>query len=440
MLVDIEQMEKNNSSNNKRALVVCTVACFLDFELNDIKILLSLGYEVHVATNFDGYEDRHMDEKLERLGVPKTCQHEIRFVRNPVNMDNLKAYKELKRIVFQQRFFVIHCHTPVGGVLARLVAKRYNGAVSLHNKRAEKGKLGTNGRPLSRVEQVKVIYTAHGFHFYDGAPLKNWLLYYPVERFLSRYTDVLITINKEDFERAKKEFHAKQTIYIPGVGVDTARFAPTFQVMDREQKREELGISIDDFLMISVGELSARKNQIVVLKALNELNMSHPEMAEKIKYVIVGQGSQEEEYRNYIKKHHLEEMVKILGYRSDIPELLRASDLFVFPSLQEGLPVALMEAMASGLPVVCSRIRGNVDLVGDEKCLFDPISIAELVVCLENILSKDTSVRVKIGLENRNRICSYNLDTVKKFMDHTYRSLCVWGGTPVNSTEMSFPE
>ena len=434
------EMAANFMAKRKKALVACTVACFLDFELNDIKILLALGYEVHIATNFDGYADRHMDEKLEKIGVPKVCQHEVKFARSPINKDNLNAYKELSRIVFQQHFSVIHCHTPVGGVLSRLVAKKYNGAVSRHNKRIEKRELVLKGRSLRCVENVKVIYTAHGFHFYKGAPLKNWLLYYPVEKFLSRYTDVLITINKEDYTRAKKEFHAKKTVYIPGVGVDTARFSPGSQMMDREQKRAELEISIDDFLMISVGELSVRKNQIVVLKALDEINVSYPEIATRLKYVIVGQGSLEEEYRDYIKKHHLEGMVKLLGYRADIPEILRASDLFVFPSLQEGLPVALMEAMASGVPVVCSKIRGNVDLIEDERYLFDPTDITGLEVCLKNILSKDASVLMEIGVKNSNKICSYNIDTVEKLMNRIYGSVSVCGGGDLNSTERPFLE
>lgn len=260
--------------------------------------------------------------------------------------------------------------------------------------------------------RLKVIYTAHGFHFYDGAPKKNWILYYPIEKYVSKYTDVLITINKEDYKRAISHFHEKRTFYVPGVGVDVKKFSDV--CIDRNKRRKELGVSPEDFLLISVGELSVRKNQIVVLKALAEIKRKNPEISAQFKYILVGQGKLEEEYKKFIQSHSLEKTVTLLGFRTDIPELLKASDLFVFPSLQEGLPMALMEAMASGLPIVCSRIRGNVDLIedGENGYLCDPGSDEEFTVKILTIYEnnqKNHKILADIGHVNLNRIKNFNI-------------------------------
>ena len=210
-----------------------------------------------------------------------------------------------------------------------------------------------------RKNGTKVIYTAHGFHFYKGAPLKNWVLYYPIERLLARYTDVLTTINIEDYERAKKSFKAKKIKYIPGVGIDTNRF----QQIDVNKlvKRQEIGVPEDSFVVLSVGELNKNKNHETVIKAIARLNNPN------VYYVICGQGVLEDYLKKLIKELGLERQIKLLGFRKDIGEICKVADLFVFPSFREGLSVALMEAMASGLPIVCSEIRGNVDLVKDQK-------------------------------------------------------------------------
>lgn len=394
----------------------------MDFELNDIKILLSLGYEVHVATNFHGYEDRHMDGKLEQLGVQKSHQHEIHFARSPVNTDNLKAYKELKKVIFQQRFSLIHCHTPVGGVLARLAAKRYNEAVSLHNTRVEKGKSETNGRAPDRVEQVKVIYTAHGFHFYKGAPLKNWLLYYLVESLLSHYTDVLITINKEDYGRAKKKLHAKKTVYVPGVGVDIAKFAP--RQSGRDKIRAELGLEDTDIMLLSVGELNANKNHASVIKALAgmraepgtdlQMDANTESHANTITYVIVGEGDKKAELKAQAVNTGVD--LRLPGYRNDVSDFYDAADAYILPSIREGLNVSLMEAMASGLPAACGKIRGNTDLVNEEECLFEPTDTTQIKKAVAYVLDN----REKLRIQNLEKIRAFDLTTVEELVSGIY--------------------
>jgi len=215
-----------------------------------------------------------------------------------------------------------------------------------------------------------------------------------VEKVLSRWTEVLITINHEDYALAKKKFHAKKTYYLPGIGIDLEKFH-VGNAEDIEKKRQELGLHPKDIFLLSVGELSDRKNHVVVIEAMKHLVQNYPQL----KYFICGQGEKKQELQQLIRKYHLEDHVKLLGFRTDVAELCQAADVFVFPSKQEGLPVALMEAMACGVPVVCSRIRGNTDLVEDEKCLFMPDKAEQLERCIELKLKRKEKKNVycKLG-------------------------------------------
>lgn len=372
---------------HNKALIIATVPSMIgQFNLDNIQILMNLGYEVQVACNF---EDRSVwtkerveefQRQLQSLGIQS---FQIDFARSPKNISKLTAsYHEIEHLLFHEKYSLVHVHTPVAATELRLAAKSYNDAVERRKREGKKA-----------LQKLKVIYTAHGFHFYDGAPLKDWLLFYPVERVLSKYTDVLITINKEDYKRAKSDFHAKKTVYIPGVGIDTEKFSNT--VVDRNAKRLEMGISEDAFLLLSVGELSERKNHRLVIEALHELNDP------RIYYFIAGIGHLCDEYKELIKQYGLEGKVKLLGYRDDVAELYKIADCFIFPSVQEGLPVALMEAMASGLPVIASRIRGNVDLVGEKNgVLFSLESKEEVKEDIRNI-KEDKDTRLRMGQYNK---------------------------------------
>ena len=266
-------------------------------------------------------------------------QYSISIARSPFSLKNLRAYSELKKLLLENEYDILHCHTPMGGVLGRLAASG-----------------------LRKKHKIRVIYTAHGFHFYKGAPLFNWLFYYPVERQLARKTDLLITINKEDFKRAEN-FRAAKVIYIPGVGVNIDKLGQI--ACGREAKRVELGVQQSDFIILSVGELIKRKNHILTLEALAILKKKCG--LNGIQFLICGSGILEKTLKEKAESLGISDHVRFLGYRKDIGELCAASDLFVFMSLQEGLPVALMEAMACGVPVVCSEIRGNTDLVENRK-------------------------------------------------------------------------
>ena len=217
----------------------------------------------------------------------------------------------------------------------------------------------------ARKRGTKVIYTAHGFHFFKGAPLKNWILFYPVEKMCAKVTDILITINGEDYSRAKA-WKSVDVKYVPGIGVHTDRFS--LDAVEDSSLREQLNFTTDDFVFMSTGQISVRKNQEAIIRAISKIN--NP----KIKYLIVGTGELEKQLKLLAKELNVENRIIFAGYRGDVNKLLRVVDAFIFPSLQEGLPVALMEAMASGLPVICSNIRGNTDLIqhGEGGYLVEP--------------------------------------------------------------------
>lgn len=338
--------------DRKKVLFVATVVKthMMQFHLPYLKMFQEMGWETAVASRND-YEDPA------DCRIPY-CDHyfDIPFERMPWKPKNIQAYKMLKRIIDEGEYDIIHCHTPVGAMIARLAAM------------------------AARKKGTKVIYTAHGFHFFKGAPLLNWLLFYPAEWLLAPITDVLITINKEDFTRAGTQLHAKRNEYVPGVGINTEKFITT--VKQREEKRRELGFSETDFLILTVAEMTANKNHITVLNALAQLK--DREEFSRIHYLICGRGEMWASLEQSAKELGISDHVHFLGYRTDAPALYGCSDLFAFMTYREGLPVALMEAMCSGMSIVCTRVRGNTDLIRDgENGQFvenDPEALAEAIL------------------------------------------------------------
>ena len=375
----------------KKVLFAATVVKthIMEFHIPYLKMLKDMGWETAVAARND-YED------------PADCRipycdayFDIRFERIPWKKANIRAYRELKKIIDDGAYDIVHCHTPVGAMIARLAA-------------ADARKRGT-----------KVIYTAHGFHFFKGAPLVNWLMYYPVEWLLAHLTDMLVTINKEDYAFARKKIRAKRIEYIPGVGIDTARFHG--HVVDRSAKRRELGFGEDDFLILTVAEMTKNKNHSTVLKALALLK-DRPEFG-KMKYLICGRGEQWAALEAEAKQLGVEDHVIFLGYRQDVPELCCCSDMFAFMSFREGMPVALMEAMSCGLPTVCSKIRGNTDLIDDGVSgLFvenTPQGVAEGVLKLY----RDPELRARLGGAAAEKVTQFDAKNVHEKMKEIYLSV-----------------
>ena len=356
----------------KKVLFTATVdSHILHFHIPYLKMFKDMGYETHVATNSDEAIP-YCDKK-----------YKISFERSPFKLNNLKAIKQLKKVVEKEKFDIIHCHTPMGSVVTRLASK--------HARKA----YGT-----------RVIYTAHGFHFYKGAPKINWLFFYPVEKYLSKYTDDLITINNEDYELAIKKFKAKRTHYVPGVGVDPKKFDFELSQEERHELRKSLGIKDDDIVLIYVAELNKNKNQIMAIKAMEKLLVENS----KYKLLLVGKDSYNGEYQRLVQELKLENNVIFSGYRKDVPKLMKISDIAISTSLREGLPVNLIEATMCGLPIVATNCRGNRDI---SKILVDIDNVDEFKNKILHLKIQNNNLNEELKLEN----------IMKKYLDIYNESL-----------------
>lgn len=315
-----------------KILFVATVRSHIgQFHMPFIRELKARGVEVHAA-----FKDNSADKPgLDLSAIDKTF--EVPFERRPLRPNNIKAYRELKKIIDGNGYDAVHCHTPMGAVITRLAAKS------------------------ARKKGTKVIYTAHGFHFFKGASIKNWMLFYPVEKYLSKYTDCLITINSEDCELAhKKKFRAGKIYKVHGVGVELDKFKAV-DANEKARLRAEYGYDGDTFIMIYPADLSVRKNQPMLFDALQKI----AEKNKNVKLLLPGQPIRLEEYKRMISERGIADNVEFLGYRRDINNLVGLSDLSVASSFQEGLPINIIEAMAMGNAIVATDVRGNNDAVED---------------------------------------------------------------------------
>ena len=408
---------RENGQQHKKALMIATVPSMIgQFNMANIQILLDHGYEVHVACNFldrSVWTGERVEEFRKQLDDLEVKYFQIEFARSPKPVGKLaESYKEIKELLFREKYTLVHVHTPVAAAEVRLAVKDYNDAVE---RRAKEGK--------KAPDRLRVIYTAHGFHFYDGAPKKDWILFYPVEKALSKYTDILITINNEDYNRAKDHFFAKKTVKIPGVGVDTAKFETCY--VDKKEKRKELGIPQDAFVLLSVGELSDRKNQRVVIEAMKKLKEISPIDYEHIYYLAVGQGDLKDEYENMIQSYELTDHVKLLGFQSDIGELCKTVDCFVHPSVREGLGIAPLEAMATGLPLISSYVNGIKDYTEDGKsgvCIENPTSVDAMAVAIEKMYQYP-DFRESCGAWNYDEAKKFDIKRTDEIMTEIYKSI-----------------
>lgn len=324
----------------KNALIVTTVASTIDqFILPNILLLQDMGFHVSVACNFESgntYSGEQLASFLEKLNKLSVSYYQIDFPRSLSNPATIvRAFCQLRRLTSGVAFDLVHCHTPVASALCRLACRQ------------------------ARRRRAKVVYTAHGFHFFKGAPAKNYF-YYLAEKLCARYTDTIITINQEDFDSARK-FKSKQVVRLNGVGVDLSRFSGGEHANRFLDVCGFTSILPAAPIVISVGEINDNKNYECVIRALDCMKRKD------VHYILCGQGYLEGELKQLAVSLDLEKRVHFLGYTSDIPDLLAASDIFVSSSLREGLPVSVIEALASGLPVVCSDIRGNRDLIEQNK-------------------------------------------------------------------------
>ncbi len=370
----------SRDEGDMKILYVTTIGLTMSFFETFIKELLDEGHIVDIATNEE-------NARVSDCYREWNCNiYNIDTARDPFDKGNLRAIKQLKNIVDKGEYDIVHCHTPIAAMCTRLACCKF------------------------RKKGTKVIYTAHGFHFYKGAPQKNWLLYYPVEKFCAYFTDVLITINKEDYALAQKKLKAKRVEYVPGVGINPDVINNT--AVDAQAKRNELGIPADATVLLSVGELNDNKNHETVIRAIEDMD---------VYYLIAGKGYLQDHLQSVINNLKLEERVKLLGYRTDVVELYKIADAFIFPSFREGLSVALMEAMASGLPVACSRIRGNTDLIDENGgVFFDPQKRDECVASIKKLLDPSSK---EFGSYNEKKIEDYRNDYINSLLKKIYEQV-----------------
>ena len=354
-----------------------------NFAISAILAAKELGIDFTIANNMSMAEPGHFEKICEQYGIKMI---HIDFDRNPLGKSNLLARKQLLKLMEKEKYDIVHCNTPSGGMVGRIAS--------------------------AQMKIPKVIYMAHGFHFWKGAPLKNWLLYYPVERIVAHLTDRLITINHEDYACAKR-FHYKKggrAEYVPGVGIVTKRFERDEKV--RSEMRNTIGIKDNETVLLSVGEINPNKNHKIVIDALAKLGRKD------IRYVVCGIGALMEENQRLAKSLGIEEQVMFVGYRTDIDKFYQAADIFVVSSFREGLPVAPMEAMSAGLPCVASRIRGNVDLFEGGQLMFNPRDVDSLCTALSNAMDKD--IVANELARNKQTLQRFSMEEAVKAMKRIY--------------------
>ena len=365
----------------KKILITSTDSMMIQFLVPHVQNLINNGYQVDIACSI---VKNRMEEIKTALPQCRNI-YTVKLSRSPLKLSNFNGLKQLKKIIAKGDYDLVWTNEPVMGVMTRLAAKK------------------------ARKKGTKVLYMAHGFHFFKGAPKKNWLLYYPIEKFMTRYTDVLLTINEMDFALAKAKFkRVKHIDKIHGTGINFSRLDIP---KERDCIRNELGINDDDFVLISVGELNGNKNQKVILKAIHYLQ------SEKIRYFLAGVGKEEKNLQKLVKKYHLEKQVAFLGYVRNIGEYLKASDVLAFPSYREGLGLAGLEAMYMGLPILTSDRHGINDYSINEVTGFkyNPDDACGFAAGIKR-LQEDEALINKISTYNKKEAELYGLANILNTM------------------------
>ena len=374
---------------SKKVLYVATVLSHIcQFHLPYLKRFKDKGYEVHVAAHDNLSEKNNLQLKN------ADSFFEIPFQRSPFSIKNISAYKQLKKIIDREGYDIIVCNTPVGGIVTRLAAQK------------------------SRKSGTKVVYIAHGFHFYKGAPKKNWLIYYPIEKLFAKKCDLLITINEEDYLLAKSKFNVRVE-HIHGIGVDEDRYFPVDK-QTKQLKREEMGYGVDDFIVLVVGELLKNKNQIQVIKAVEECIKTNP----RVKLLIAGNGKNRSFLEKYIEEHNLNDNIEFLGYCTNLEKYQQIVDLGVSCSIREGLGLNVIEAIMSGNTFIATKNRGHSELIKDGENGYlvdvgDHIGLSNKIECLMN------NQGVKDSLEEiaKVKITPYKLSSVMVEFEQIFDTL-----------------
>ncbi len=365
-------------------MITTTDNMIWQFMLPHIKNLQEMGNVVECVCARTGF---WFDELREKFGL---VVHEIDFGRNPLKWKNLKAYKQLVKLQEFENFDLIYCQQPVGGMMGRLIAKKFN---------------------------VQCIYTAHGFHFYEGCPLVNKVVYKNVEKWLSKWTDVLVTINEEDYQCALK-MKAKKVFKINGIGIDENKMKT--EDFNKDEFKKELGLQNDDKVVLTVSEINENKNYETMLKAIKLVTQQD----KSIKFVSCGTGVLRDKIYEYAKELEVQDNVLFLGYRKDVARIMQISNVLLHASFREGLTLSVLEAMHFGLPCVVSNVRGNRDLIEDNKGGFvveceDAQTFAQKI----ELLLFNHEMRDEFGAYNKEKSKQYTIEMVKAQLAEIYKEL-----------------
>lgn len=369
-----------------KILYVSTISDTIDaFLIPHIKFLVEQGNKVDVACNIK----REIRAKL----VEQRCQiYNVKFQRSPIKKENYIAYKKIKKIVLEEKYELVHTHTPIASFITRIACRN--------------------------ITNLKIVYTTHGFHFFKGAPLKNWLIYYPIEKLAAKWTDCIITINKEDYAVAKKMKMRKQNsvFLIHGVGIDLNEFS-YINFREKDKFRKKYGYSIDEFILFYAAELNDNKHQDLLIKTVYLIKSR----GINAKLLLAGTGDLYEQYRKQVDRLGLQNNVIFLGFREDIANLLKISDIVVASSKREGLPVNVMEAMVAGLPLVVTDCRGQRDLVNNNENGYI-IGINNIVGFADAVerLYYSVELRKKFGERSLGVIKRYSIEDVLKELKEVY--------------------
>lgn len=360
----------------KKILVTSTDMMMMQFLVPHVKYLREQGYDVEVACSEVG---ARFVEVQSVLGAETV--HKVRLQRNPLKPSNLKGLSDLKKIINDGKYDLVWTNEPVMGVMTRLAAKK------------------------ARKKGTKVLYMAHGFHFFKGAPKLNWCVYYPIEKMMAHYTDVIVTVNLEDYARAQK-FKTQNVRYIHGIGINTERLQSKNERVDL---RNELGVDKNAVILLSVGELNDNKNQETALRAFAKVD------DETLHYVLCGKGKNLERLQALAIKLGVDKRTHFLGYRKDVVDICFQSDIFIMPSKREGLPVASLEAMYCGLPLITSNIRGLVDVMenGVSGYMHPYNDIVGFFASIKK-LKDDIRLRKMMGINNREKVQLFCIDNTKE--------------------------
>lgn len=313
----------------KKVLYVTTVSRTINaFLIPHINMLLDNGYEVHCACSID----KPVDKELQRRGVKI---FEVPFSRNPLGIGNIKAFIKLEELQRINDYDIVHVHTPIAAIYGRLLKLNF--------------------------PSLRIIYTAHGYHFLKGGSKLGWILYYPIEKIMAKFTDVTININKEDYEITKEKLKPKKCYLLNGVGLDLDKYKK-LSSKEIQEKRKEFGLKDKDFVVLMIAEINKNKNHIQLINAMDILKDKYP----NIKVLCIGDGTLKESLEKQIILKNLQNNIFMLGYRLDVNKLINISDIGMLLSRREGLPRNIMEFMACGRKVIATDIRGCRDLICDE--------------------------------------------------------------------------